>query len=83
MQNEVAESEEKVKIGDGGGGLEKLEGPPDGVPSPLQMSGCATAPNSEKHVAIINLAHSRSHCKVRVALDYIGLCHHIIITHET
>ena len=33
-------SEEKIEIG----GLEKLGGPPDGVPPPSsQMSGCATA----------------------------------------
>ena len=33
-------SEEKIEIG--WGALEKLGGPPDGVPLPSQMSGCAT-----------------------------------------
>ena len=45
-------SEEKIEIGEG---PEKLGGPSDGVPSPLQMSGCATDVTSP-----LQVCHKRS-----------------------
>ena len=43
-------SEKKIDIG-GGGELEKLGGPPDGVP-PSQKSGCATVQTKQYSIGI-------------------------------